>query len=165
MEPRTLKKETIKYLTARLHDEYAAHYLYRSAANYCHNVGYEKAAKFFDKEAEDELTHAKILQKYANDWNVYLVMPEIEDTPIFESFIDIIEKAYGIEVALLDSYEEDALDCFEMKDLATFTFLQQFIEIQTESVADYSDKINALKLIDTKNKLDVLYYSNKYFKG
>jgi ferritin len=164
MEPRTLKKETIKYLTARLHDEYAAHYLYRSAANYCYNVGYEKAAKFFDKEAEEELTHAKIIQKYANGWNVYLVMPEIEDTPMFDSLIGVVEGGYGVEVALLDSYGEDAMDCFEMKDLATFTFLQQFIDIQTKAVAEYSDKLNALKLIDTKNKLDILYYSNKYLK-
>ena len=63
-KPNVLKPEVVKLINQRIGDEYTAHYFYRSAANWCHNMEYKKAAEFFDHEADDELIHAKGLQKY-----------------------------------------------------------------------------------------------------
>lgn len=163
MTPKTLKKETVEYLGKRLMDEYIAHTVYRSAANYCYNVGYLKAAKYYESEAEDELTHAKKIQDYLNGWNVYLAIPSIESAPKFKGLPEIVDYVYTLEYDLLKAYEKDSYECLEM-DLPTFTFLQDFIKIQTEAVAEASDKVNALELINKENKLDVLYFANKYLK-
>jgi ferritin len=48
-------------------------------------------------------------------------------------------------------------------DPATFNFIQGFVNIQNESVAEYSDLLNALLLVNPNNKLDLLYFENQYF--
>ena len=47
-------------------------------------------------------------------------------------------------------------------DLATFDFLQEFRDIQTSSVAEYSDLLNALQLIDIDKRLDLLHFEELY---
>jgi ferritin len=46
---------------------------------------------------------------------------------------------------------------------ATFNFIQKYVDIQNDEVSEYSDFLNALVLIDTNNKLDVLYFEQTYF--
>ena len=53
--PTSLNDGVIKLINDRIGDEYAAHYFYNSAANWCAGVGYQKAAKFFAAEAMSEL--------------------------------------------------------------------------------------------------------------
>jgi ferritin len=50
-------------------------------------------------------------------------------------------------------------------DLATFDFLQEFRQKQTDSVIEYSDLLAALELININNKLDVLHFEEIYFKA
>ena len=76
---------------------------------------------------------------------------------------DIIEKAYQLELDLFNKYVKDSQSIFGI-DLATFDFLQGYRQIQTESVAEYSDLINALGLINVNNKLDVLFFETEYFE-
>ena len=49
------------------------------------------------------------------------------------------------------------------KHLMTFNFLQGFVDIQNESIAEGSDKLNAAQLIDVNNKLDLLHFEERYF--
>ena len=61
---------TIGELTARLKDEYTAHYFYTNAANWCRDANYKKATAFFEAEALSELGHAKGLMDYMTDFNI-----------------------------------------------------------------------------------------------
>ena len=47
--------------------------------------------------------------------------------------------------------------------LMTFNFLQGFVDIQTASIAEASDLLNAAQLVDVSNKLDLLHYEERYF--
>lgn len=161
--PLTLGKETVQILTDRLRDEYTAHYFYRNATNWCRGVGYKNAELFFAKEAETELEHAKGLQDYMVDWNVYPSLPDIKATIQFESLIDIVNKAYAMEYGLYTSYNKDSLKLFQ-SDITTFDFLQKYRTGQNESVIEYSDLLNAAELIDPNNLLDILHYEEIYFK-
>ena len=64
IKPEKLPKDVVNLLLERLNDEFKAYYFYRSATNWCKNVGYFKAAEFFAKESEDELAHAKKIEDY-----------------------------------------------------------------------------------------------------
>ena len=79
-QPKTLVETSVARLTDRLRDEYAAHYFYRNAHNWCAGEGYMKAAAFFKAEAAAELEHAEGIQKYLVDWNVYPTLPSIKPT-------------------------------------------------------------------------------------
>lgn len=162
ISPVVLNGDTVKLLTERLGDEYTAHYFYNSAANWCKGANYAKAAAFFAAEAMSELEHAQKLQAYMVDWNVNPVIPKVETHTDFANLPEIVDKAYRIEYALYQQYVKNSQALFA-SDLATFDFLQEFRTIQTTSVAEYSDLLNALQLIDIDSRLDILHFEETYF--
>lgn len=157
-QPNKLPKEIINLLLPRLQDEFNAFYLYRSASNWCANVGYMIAADYFKKESEDELVHAKGIEEFLVQWNITPNLPSIDQPELeFKGLIDIIEKAYAIEYALYSAYEETSVKIFESGDICAFDFLQKYRGIQTQSVAEYSDMINTLNGVpDSKFELLML---------
>jgi ferritin len=46
---------------------------------------------------------------------------------------------------------------------ATYNFIQKYVDIQNGEVAEYADLLNALELIDTNSKLDILFFEKNYF--
>ena len=162
MKPKQLSSNSVQILTERLKDEYNAHFFYRNASNWCQDKAYFKAAKFFNKEAEAENEHALKLQKYLTDWNVYPTLPTLKPNITFSSLIDIINKAYTIEYTLFEAYNSDSSKLFN-SDLATFDFLQEYRVGQQQSVAEYSDLLNASELVNLGNKFEILYFEQRYF--
>ena len=162
MSPRTLDPTIVSALEARLKDEYTAHLIYKNAANWCKNVNYKHAAAFFEAEAADELTHAQKLQDYLTQWNVLPQIPVCAVPNTFTSLVDCINVAYEFEYALLQSYS-DLQNALDGPHPATFNFVQQFVDIQNESVGVFSDLLNGLMLVDVTNKLDLLVFEGEYF--
>jgi len=160
--PNTLKKEVINLLNTRIGDEYAAHFFYRDAANWCHTMSYKKAGEFFDAEANNELEHALKLQKYITDWDGFPVIPSAPTNRKFNNLAQIIVEAYDMEYGLFQSYMEISKIIFGV-DLATFDFLTFFRTEQTKAVAEYADLLNALQLINPENNFELLYFENQYF--
>jgi len=162
MSPRTLDPTIVSALEARLKDEYTAHLIYKNAANWCKNVNYKHAASFFEAEAADELTHAQKLQDYRTQWNVLPQIPVCAVPNTLTSLVDCINVSYEFEYALLKSYS-DLQNAMDGPHPATFNFIQQFVDIQNESVGVFSDLLNGLMLVDVTNKLDLLVFEGEYF--
>jgi len=160
--PETLPVEVIEILDARISDEYTAYYFYQNAANWCKNVNYKKAAAFFEAEAASELGHAQGLQNYLTQWNLMPHLPAVQTKETFTSLVDIINKAYDLEYGLYLKYSENQNSLCGVH-AAVFNFIQKYTDIQTDSVAEYSDLLNALQLINVENKFDVLYFEQTYF--
>jgi len=160
--PEKLKPTTIEILNARIGDEYTAHYFYKSAANFCNNLGFFNAGKFFDGESKSELDHANGLMDYLVKWNC---KPNIPSTPTnfkIEGLVDCIEKAYDLEFDLLNKYNDSSKKLL-VQDMTTFDFLQGYRKIQDESVAEYSDLLNALTLIDSEDKFQLFMFEKENF--
>jgi len=162
MLPRTLTPEIVDILNSAIAEEYTAHYFYRGAANWCQGVGYTKAAEFYTKEAAAELEHAEKLQKYIVDWNATPLLPAIKFNGNFAHLIDVVNKSYAIEYQLGDKYMAWTRQMFDTH-LMTFNFLQGFVDLQNDSIAEMSDLLNAAQLIDVSNKLDLLHFEERYF--
>ncbi len=160
--PKTLPEEIVTVLNDALTEEYTAHYFYRGLSNWCQGVAYIKAAAFFAAEAAAELEHAEKLQKYLVDWNCTPKLPAVKFSGEFKSLIDGVNKSYAIEYGLGNKYMVWTSQVFT-KHLMTFNFLQGFVNIQNESIAEMSDKLNAAQLIDVNSKLDLLHYEERYF--
>lgn len=159
--PKTLDRLVVSKLLERLKDEYDAMYFYTAAANWCQGKGYEEAAKFFLKEAENEKSHANKIEKYITDWNLTFELPAIEQPDKeYRGLIDVVEQAYDIEYALYEAYEETSKEMFSL-DLCTFDFLTPYRLGQTESVIEYSDMLNELDTIAADVNSFALYYWQK----
>ena len=165
MTPEKLPSGIVTLLNQRINDEYEAHYFYRQVANYCENVGYLKAAEYFKGEAEDELKHSEIIQKYLTDWSIQPSLAPVSTPEKVSGLVDAIEKAYQMEYDLYEAYEEISMDIFNKKDLCTFDFLQQFRTIQRMAVAEYSTFLNQLETIDSKDKNWLYEFEKRAFKN
>lgn len=163
MKPNKLEPEIVELLVPRLMDEFAAFYHYRAASNWCANVGYFKAAEFFKKESDTELTHAQTIEKYLTDWNITPDLEKIaEPTKEYKSLVEVIEAAYNIEFSLYSDYEDTAAKVMKIGDICTFNFLLPFNKIQQESVAEYSDMLNLLEGVEP-TKFNLLLLEKKLF--
>ena len=162
--PKSLPADIVAVFEKRLADEYTAHYTYRNAANWCREKAYFNAATFFEAEAANELVHADLVQKYLVDWNVLPFIPPVKMIPSFTSLIDIVNKAYQLEYDLFAAYNVNSTQVFPIC-LATFDFLQELRIGQRQSVAEYSDLLNAAQLVNVSNNFEVLYFENQYFGG
>lgn len=162
INPATLDPAVVSCLTQRLGDEYTAYYFYRNAANWCKNANYTKAAAYFEAEAKSELEHAQGIQDYLINWNQQPSIPQVETSCGCTGLVSIINHAYKMEFALFKAYSANQREILG-DDPATFNFIQGYVNIQNESVAEYSDLLNALRLINPDNKLDLLYFEQEYF--
>lgn len=160
--PKELAPKIVEMLNNRLKDEYTAHYFYRNAANWCDDANYKKATAFFTQEAANELEHAQKLQKYIVSWNVIPTMPAVKPAINFADLVDIINKAYVLEYDLFTKYNADSVSIMS-EDITTFDFLRELREGQYDSVVEYSDLLNALNLIDSNDKYQILYFEQTYF--
>jgi hypothetical protein len=68
-----------------------------------------------------------------------------------------------MELGLMKAYNKDSQDLFS-EDITTFDFLTEFREIQKGAVVEYNDLINGSELVDTKDKVQVLYFEQTYFQ-
>jgi ferritin len=147
----------VPVIIERLQDEYKAHQFYRNLANWCEITGFTKAAAFFSAEAESELTHALKLQQYLNDWNVQYSMPSVATTVNVNTLSQCVNDAYGIEVALYEKYQENAVTALGV-DISAFNLLSGMVQIQYEAVSEYLTLIDKLALTN-----DMLIYEDAAF--
>jgi len=163
-KPERLNPKTVSDLQARLSDEFKAYYFYRSASNWCKNVGFFKASEYFANESADELTHAKGIENYLVDWNIDVKLPLI-DSPdsVFLNLVDVIERAYDLEYSLYLGYEYTSNEIISRNEYSTFDFLSKYREIQTKSVAEYSDMLNTLDGVDIRDKFQLLLLEENLF--
>ena len=162
MKPNKLEQKIVNLIAPRLQDEYDAFYHYRAVSNYCKNVGFKKASEYFANESSDELNHAKKLEDYLVDWNVTPPLPEIPNPTLeFKSLLDCIEQSYKIEFMLYGAYEETAKEMFKA-DLCTFKLMQDMIQIQLKSIAEYSDMLNILEGVEA-TKINFLLLEETLF--
>ena len=132
-------------------------YAYVAIANWCQDAGFLKAYDYFIGESLDEKLHSEKLQKYILDMGC---IPELyvidEPRSDFSSLYDTIYAAYDMELALGKKYSENALELIK-EDAMTFTKVQEFIQIQTESIGFYGDMCSVINGL-SENKFEQLTF-------
>lgn len=164
MKPNVLDSAVSKLLIPFIQKEYSHFINYKQSALYAQGAGFFIAAKAYEQEAIEEAEHSARLQKYLTDWNVVFTLPTIEqpEPGKYTSLIQTIVEAYNREHELYEDYEELSKKMLEL-DICTFNFLAQFLKIQVDTVAEYSDKINLTDGCDDKDKFQMLMLEEKLF--
>lgn len=164
IKPNTLNKEVVDVINKAIAYEYQSHLFWNSASNWCANKGYNTAAKYYLKESLSELKHTRNLQEFLLGWNIVPQIPQIPLTYEFESLEDTVDKSYVLMLDVFNHYVNSSQHLFAI-DLSTFDYLQKYRLLQIEALAEYSNILSGLELIDKSNKLDMLHFEEIYFKG
>ena len=163
VKPKTLPSEVSGLLMPFIAKEFKAWAHYRALSNYAKGVGFKLAAAYFQKESDDELTHAKRIEDFLVDWNVMVTLPTtVSPQSKFKNLVEGIEMSYQLEYELYEEYEKVSAKILDIGDLCVFDFLQFFRNKQTQSVAEYSDMLNTLEGVEP-NKMNLLLLEETLF--
>ncbi|NBO23385.1 hypothetical protein EBU94_08635 [bacterium] len=143
-----LDPQALSVLNAAIQEERKAELFYTAARDFTKNVGFFNSADFFANESEDEKAHAKKIRDFITDWNDIPQNMKLPEFGTFESLKDVFESAYEMEYGLCELYKGWAIQMFAV-DQNVYKFLQHFIKIQNKAVAEYSDFMNQLVMINT----------------
>jgi ferritin len=106
---------------------------YLSMASWCDTQGYDVSSEFLYKHSEEERMHMLKLFKYVNAAGGHALQPEITGIKQeFKSLREVFELVLDHELEVTKSINQIVDNCFQIKDFATFNFLQWYVMEQRE---------------------------------
>lgn len=120
--------------------------VYLSMASWCDRNGYDNAADYFFKQAEEERLHQLKFFKYVLDMGGSATSPEVTNIKNeYNAFREVFEEALEMEVSITQSIKNLASRCHKEQDYVTLEFLNWFFKEQREE--EYKAR-RALELFD-----------------
>lgn len=130
---RSLTKETEKLLNDQIIMEGKSSAAYLSMASWCETEGYDTSAQFLYKHSEEERMHMLKLFRYINAAGGHAQQPEITKIKhTFNSLREVFDEVLTHELEVTQSINNIVDHCFQIKDFATFNFLQWYVMEQRE---------------------------------
>jgi ferritin len=103
------------------------------------NNGYFRAANYFSDEAKEERSHASMHIEYLLGRGYEAKLPKIVAPDLeLEDLKGAIKYGFELESEVTDKYVKITRKMLDI-DLITYNFLLQFLTIQMDAIAKYSD--------------------------
>ena len=148
-----LSAEMKKGLQQSIYWELYQSNLWKSLANQLQRLGLFGSQKYFLAESAEELTHYQIILEFMNDMGDCADLPKIEAIEDkVKNIGDALEIGYETETDVYNHYKDFAKDALK-EDLAVYSFLQQFIDIQVKAVGAYGDLLAKYKIAEETKEI------------
>ena len=132
----SVQEGTEKLLNQQIVMEGKSSAIYLSAASWCDFMGYKHAADYLYAQSEEERGHMLKLVHYLNDAGGRAYSPGVTDVQQeFTSFRSIFEMALEQEIKTTYAIHHLVKYCWDNQDLATFNFMQWYVQEQIEEEA------------------------------
>lgn len=130
---RSLLMDTEEKLNKQVEMEGKSSAYYLSMASWTEMQGFSNSAKFLYDHAEEERGHMLKLFRYINEAGGHAIQPEITDIrQHFNSLREVFELILEHEIEVTKSINNIVDHCFNVKDFATFSFMQWYVTEQRE---------------------------------
>ncbi|MBV7387686.1 non-heme ferritin [Pasteurellaceae bacterium TAE3-ERU1] len=143
-----LNCKIIDKLNEQINLEFYSSNLYLQMSAWCSQKGFEGAAAFLLKHADEEMQHMQKLFQYLNDTGNMPVLGEIEAPKTdFGSLKEVFELTLEHEKHITKKINELVEVTFECNDQSSFHFLQWYVAEQHEEEKLFGsilDKFNLL---------------------
>ena len=153
-----LNEKMKKALTDQINEEFYSAYLYLSMSAYFSKVGLKGFANWMMVQYKEEVDHGMKMYNYIISRGEDVKLQAIKEPPsAWESPLNALEETLKHEQHITEriNYLVDTAE--EVKDRATYNFLQWFIDEQVEEEENDREIIDKLKLIEgSKNGLFML---------
>lgn len=144
-----LKEKMLTALNEQINAEQYSAFLYLSMSSWFHDKGLPGFANWMYIQYQEELTHANKLFNYVVERGEKPVLKAIDQMPVeWDGIIEIYEatlKHEQLVTSLIDNLVDVAI---EVRDHATQSFLQWFVDEQVEEEANVTEILDNLKLIN-----------------
>lgn len=144
-----LKEKMLTALNEQINAEQYSAFLYLSMSSWFHDKGLPGFANWMYIQYQEELTHANKLFNYVVERGEKPVLKAIDQMPVeWDGIIEIYEATLQHEqlvTSLIDNLVDVAI---EVRDHATQSFLQWFVDEQVEEEANVTEILDNLKLIN-----------------
>jgi ferritin len=143
-----LSTSMIEQLNTQINLEFYSSNLYLQMSAWCEAKGFEGAAEFMRKHANEEMGHMNRLFTYVSETGALPIIGAIDAPPHqFDSLQDLFEKTYQHECLITERINELAHQAFTNKDYSTFNFLQWYVAEQHEEETLFKSVLDKIKLV------------------
>lgn len=143
-----LNEKLEKAINYQINRELYSEYLYLSMAAYLESQGFSGFANFMTVQAEEEHFHAMKFFRYVNERGSRVILGAIEKPPVdFESAMAVFTESLKHEQLVTDLINDLMDVAIEVKDHATKSFLNWYVDEQVEEEATFQELIDKMKMI------------------
>lgn len=145
-------------LNEQINKEFYSSYLYLSMSAYFSDMGLLGFANWMRVQAQEEVCHGMLIYDFLIDRNYKVVLTKIETPPnTWENPLHVMEESLKHEVFVTGLINNIVTVAEEVKDRATMSYMNWFVDEQVEEESNAQDIISKLKLIgDDKSALYLL---------
>ncbi len=148
-----LEKRVYDLLNEQMNREFQASNTYLQMGAWAENNDLTGCAKFLYKHSEEEKEHMRKIFDYILERSGHPKIENIPDpTTDYKDVKELFDTVYKEEKDVTDSIHKIAHEVWEKKDLATFSFLQWFIDEQREEEALATEIVGKIKIIGTQGQ-------------
>lgn len=154
MEPIIRKKRrnpfatesVISILNYRIQQEEQSSRLYHAMSIWLDDNGYMGAAKKWQKDSEDEMTHANWAKEYLLDMGIQPKIPALKE-PVqnFKDLCDVINQSYDHEVVVTQQCNDLANQALKSADNLLYQLANKFLQEQQEELGKLQTLIDKLE--------------------
>lgn len=143
-----LHKKLEEAINAQINAELWSAYLYLSMSAYCHETGHTGMANWFAIQFKEEQDHAQILFNYVVSRGGRVLLAPIAEVPTeWDSVLSAFEHTLEHEQKVTSLINNLYALATELKDYATQSKLQWFVDEQVEEEETAQDIINKLRMV------------------
>lgn len=155
-----LKEAICKKLNEQINLEFYSSNVYLQMSAWCSVHGYEGAATFLLRHADEEMTHMQKLFTYVNETTGMPLLGKIEAPKNdYKSLKEVFEIILEHEKFVTAKINELVEVTFENKDYSTFNFLQWYVAEQHEEEKLFTSIIDKFNLVGEDGRS--LYYIDR----
>jgi Ferritin-like protein len=147
-------------LNEQINLEFFSSNLYLQMSAWCEDQGFEGAAKFLHKHAQEEMQHMQRLFTYVSETGAMPILGAI-DAPRheFASLGEVFRETYQHERLITEKINSLAHAAFTTQDYSTFNFLQWYVAEQHEEEKLFKGVLDKIELVGEDGK--ALFFIDK----
>lgn len=155
-----LKTEMVNLLNDQINLEFYSSNLYLQMSAWCEEKGFEGAAIFMRKHADEEMGHMNRLFTYVSETGALPILGNIDQPPHeYPSLKAVFELIYEHECLVTSKINSLAHAAFTNQDYSTFNFLQWYVSEQHEEEKLFKGIIDKITLVGEDGK--ALFFIDK----
>ncbi|MBO8139880.1 MAG: ferritin [Thermosipho sp. (in: Bacteria)] len=153
-----ISERMVEAINKQINEELYSSYLYLSMAAYFEDLGLKGFANWMIVQSQEEKDHAMKFYYYLASQGAKIKLYEIKEPPSeFEGIKSVFKQVLKHEQHITKKINELVDIAEELKDRATFNFLQWYIDEQVGEEENAMEILNKLEFIgDNKNAIFML---------